>query len=98
MREHRGHAASVVAMFRDGGAMDNHAEFAKAARTGVPSLAILGELDDVCSEQDLNQQGFTNVVSIPQAGHSVVRDKVPEVAVLIVDFWKSLAQNSRGEW
>ncbi|CAN9298288.1 unnamed protein product [Alternaria alternata] len=42
MREHPGHTASVVAMFRDGGAMYNHDNFEKAVRTGIPSLVVLG--------------------------------------------------------
>ena len=96
MREHLGHVASVVAIFRDGGVMDKHAEFAKAAGTGIPSLAVLGELDDLCSEQGLNQQGFTNVATVPQVGHGVVRERVPEVAALIRDFWGRLAKTSSG--
>lgn len=90
MREHEGHVASVVAIFRDGGVMDNHAVFAKAADTGVKTLAVLGELDDVCSAQDLEDVGMKNVVVVPGAGHAVVRQRVPEVARHIVDFWKSL--------
>ncbi|KAK4539356.1 hypothetical protein LTR36_011013 [Oleoguttula mirabilis] len=87
MRKHPGHAASVVAIFRDGGAMDKHAEFAKAAKTGIPSIVVLGELDDICTERDLNDLGFSNVAVVPQAGHGVVREKMPEVAALIEAFW-----------
>lgn len=90
MREHRGHLASVVALFRDGGVLDNHAAFAKTAESGVRSLVVLGELDDICSVQDLEGVGMKNVVVVPGAGHAVVRERVPEVSRHIVDFWKSL--------
>jgi pimeloyl-ACP methyl ester carboxylesterase len=90
MREHPGHAASVIAVFRDGGVMDNDAEFVKAARTGIPSCVVLGELDDLCSKQQLNELGFGNVAVVSQIGHGVVRERVPEVATLISDFWSKL--------
>jgi pimeloyl-ACP methyl ester carboxylesterase len=90
MREHAGHTASVVAVFRDGGAMDNDAEFVKAMNTGIPSLVVLGELDDVCNQQDLRELGFANVFAVPEVGHGVVREKVPEVAAFITHFWMKL--------
>ncbi|KAJ5176625.1 uncharacterized protein N7482_002502 [Penicillium canariense] len=90
MREHEGHAASVVAIFRDGGVLDKHGEFAEAAKTGIKNLSILGELDGVCSVEDLHGVGMHNVVVIPQVGHAVVRERVPEVASLIGDFWDKL--------
>jgi pimeloyl-ACP methyl ester carboxylesterase len=90
MREHEGHVASVVGIYRDGGVQDRHAEFAKAAKTGIQSLYILGELDDVCSDQDLHDVGMRNVAIISQVGHGVVRERVPEVAKLIEDFWNKL--------
>ncbi|KAK5117510.1 hypothetical protein LTR85_008895 [Meristemomyces frigidus] len=93
-REHPGHTASVVAIFRDGGAMDRQAEFAEAAGAGIPSIAVLGELDEVCSKHDLTELGFTDVAVVPQVGHGVVRERVPEVAALIGDFWRALAKAS----
>jgi pimeloyl-ACP methyl ester carboxylesterase len=91
MVKHPGHAASVVAVFRDGGVLDNDALFVKAARTGIPSLAVLGGLDDLCSEQQLNELGFANVAVVPQVGHGVVRDRAPEVAAFINNFWMKLS-------
>ncbi|KAF4456701.1 Dihydrolipoyllysine-residue acetyltransferase component of acetoin cleaving system [Fusarium austroafricanum] len=87
MREHPGHTASVVAMFSYGGAIGSHASFAKAAQTGIPSLAVLGELDGLCSKEQLNEQGFENVFVVPKSGHGVVRDNAEDVACLIGDFW-----------
>jgi pimeloyl-ACP methyl ester carboxylesterase len=90
IREHPGHFASVVDIVRDGGVMDSHAQFVKAAQTGIPSVAVLGELDDLCSKEQLAEVGFTNVFVVPQAGHGVVRDKVQDVASLITEFWTKL--------
>jgi pimeloyl-ACP methyl ester carboxylesterase len=94
MREHPGHTASVVAMFRDGGAMYNHDNFGKAARTGIPSLVVLGENDDLCTEEQLRGYGFKDVFVVPQAGHGVVREQVPEVAGFITNFWNGLEDGS----
>ncbi|KAK9434385.1 Alpha/Beta hydrolase protein [Lipomyces doorenjongii] len=90
MREHEGHMASVVGIVRDGGVLDKHAEFAKAAKNGIEGLCILGELDDLCSVQDLHHVGMRNIAVVPQVGHGVVRERVPEVARLIEDFWNKL--------
>lgn len=92
IKEHKGHVASVIAIFRDGGCLDKQAEFAfaKAAKTGIKNICILGELDEVCSVQDLADLGFRSVVVVPQVGHAVVRERVPEVARLIEDFWNKL--------
>jgi pimeloyl-ACP methyl ester carboxylesterase len=94
MREHPGHTASVIAVFRDSGVLDNAAGFVKAVQTGVPSLAVLGELDDVCSKEELNQLGFADVYVVPEAGHAVVRERVPEVAGFIGEFWTKLNKSS----
>ncbi|KAF5012507.1 hypothetical protein FDECE_1433 [Fusarium decemcellulare] len=87
MREHLGHTATVTAIFRDAGVMDSHAEFLKASQSGIPSIAILGEFDEVCNEQQLKEQGFENVTTISNVGHAVVRTRVSEVAGLVGDFW-----------
>jgi pimeloyl-ACP methyl ester carboxylesterase len=86
MREHRGHPPSMVAIFRDGGVMDNHDAFAKAVGTGIPSIAVLGGTDDVCQEEDLRKLGFANVHVLPGVGHGVVRERAAEVAELVCDF------------
>jgi pimeloyl-ACP methyl ester carboxylesterase len=93
-REHLGNTASVVAIIRDGGVMDNDAEFVRAVRTGIPSIAILGEMDDVCNERDLKELGFADVAVVPQVGHGVVRERAPEVARLIGDFWLRISKST----
>lgn len=90
LKEHEGHSASVVGIFRDGGVMDKHAQFAEAAKKDIPILCVLGELDDLCTVQDLNNIGIHNVYIVPQVGHGVVRQEVSEVTRLIEEFWNSL--------
>lgn len=88
MREHAGHTASVVAIVRDGGVMDKHEQFKKAVATGLPSLAVLGALDDLCSKEQLTGLGFKNVAVVPGVGHGVVRERAVEVGSLVADFWE----------
>jgi len=90
MREHLGHAASVVAVFRDGGVMDRDEEFRKAVETGVPSVVVLGGEDDLCTKEQLEGLGFRDVHVVEGAGHGVVRERVPEVAAIIEKFWRGL--------
>ncbi|KAJ6111816.1 hypothetical protein N7523_007877 [Penicillium sp. IBT 18751x] len=89
-KEHKGHTASVVGIVRDGGVLNKHADFAEAAKTNIRSLCILGELDDLCSVQDLKDIGMHNVYVVPQVGHGVVRQEVAEVARLIEEFWRTI--------
>ncbi|PYH43513.1 alpha/beta fold hydrolase [Aspergillus saccharolyticus JOP 1030-1] len=87
MREHAGHAASVVGIFRDGGIMDMHEAFRTAAETGIRARVVLGEWDDLCSVEELVGLGFGDVHVVPGVGHGVVRERVAEVAGLIGEFW-----------
>lgn len=88
--EHEGHVPSVVAMIRDGGAVGRRADFVLATQSVHKSIAILGELDDICNEQDLVDVGVRNVAVIPGVGHGVVRERVPEVAGLLETFWAGI--------
>lgn len=90
MREHKGHTASVVAVFRDGGAMGQDEMFVEAAKTGVPNLVVLGESDDICTKGQLEDLGFKDVRVVEGAGHGVVRESVAEVAGFVVGFWDTL--------
>ncbi|KAK5045543.1 hypothetical protein LTR84_009161 [Exophiala bonariae] len=89
-KAHPGHIASVVAIFRDGGVMDQNAAFERAAGSGIPFLVVLGESDDVCTKEELEELGFRNISVVRNVGHEVVRQKVPEVTLLIEDFWAKL--------
>jgi pimeloyl-ACP methyl ester carboxylesterase len=90
MREHPGHPAAVVGVFRDGGVIDSDDTFSSAARSGIPSLIVLGASDSLSSEKQLKELGFANIHVIPQVGHGVVRQRAPEVAAFIGDFWMSM--------
>lgn len=90
MREHEGHAASVVAIFRDGGVLDLHPAFEQVAKTDIPCLGVVGEIDSVCSAGALEQVGLPNVCVVSQAGHGLVRERIPEVAQAVEEFWKGL--------
>jgi len=92
LREHTGHAASVVGVFRDGGVMDRDEQFVEAVKTGVPNVVVLGETDDVCTKELLGELGFKYVHVVEGAGHGVVRERVPEVAETIAGFWKGLGR------
>jgi pimeloyl-ACP methyl ester carboxylesterase len=92
LREHSGHAASVVGVFRDGGVMGRDEVFAEAAKSGVPNVVVLGETDDVCSKEQLQGLGFKDVHVVDGAGHEVVRTRVPEVAGAIEVLWKTLSR------
>ncbi|KAH0365080.1 alpha/beta-hydrolase, partial [Aureobasidium melanogenum] len=90
MEHHAGHTASVVAIVRDGGVFGLEEEYTKAAKMGVPILAVLGERDDVVFEEDLRETGVEKVVVVKGAGHAVVRQNVDQVADHIQEFWNGL--------
>ncbi|KAF2646459.1 alpha/beta-hydrolase [Massarina eburnea CBS 473.64] len=94
IREHPGHMASVAAIVRDGGIFDADAEFVEAVKGQVPGLAIIGALDSVCSKEYLERVGFGDIVVVPEIGHEVVRERVPEVAGSICEFWSKLGDSS----
>lgn len=89
--EHQGHTASFVAMIRDGGLCDMHELFGVVGKSGLPTLAVIGELDDLCTEEDLRDAGFADVVVVKEGKHTLVRDKVSEVAGPINAFLERLA-------
>ena len=80
MDKHPAHTASVVGIFRDGGVLDNQQRFEAAIATGVPAMVVQGEKDDLCTPGELVQLGFQHVFVVPDVGHAVVRERVPEVA------------------
>ncbi|KAG9696635.1 alpha/beta-hydrolase, partial [Aureobasidium melanogenum] len=90
MQHHAAHTASVVAIVRDGGVFGLEEEYSKAAKLGIPILAVLGENDVVVFEKDLQAVGVENVVVVKGTGHAVVRQKVDEVVEEIGKFWNEL--------
>ncbi|KAH7081403.1 Alpha/Beta hydrolase protein [Paraphoma chrysanthemicola] len=92
MKENPGHAAAIVAVFRDGGVLDNGETFKKAVDTGLRNVVVLGEKDGIVSKEQLVKLGFKdgNVHVVKEAGHGVVRERVEEVKEIVEGFWKSL--------
>jgi pimeloyl-ACP methyl ester carboxylesterase len=90
IREHPGHMATVVAVLRDVGVMDREEAYRAAAGTGVPCLVVLGGSDDLTDEKHTRGLGFEDIVVVPNVGHAVVRQRVPEVSQAIANFWDKL--------
>lgn len=95
IREHPGHMATVLAVIRDGGVFDKDDLFSEAVKSGIPSYVIVGELDGFSTEEAVKKVGFNQISIVQGAGHSVVREQVPEVASLISDFWRKLNKNAQ---
>ncbi|MCO5588140.1 hypothetical protein L7F22_042095 [Adiantum nelumboides] len=88
VQHHKGHKISVLGIVKDGEVMDAESYFSQAQKIAKPpSLVILGEKDDICTREDLEAFGYGNIHVIPNVGHAVVREKVPEVAGLIKALW-----------
>lgn len=90
VKEHQGHVASMVSLYRDGGVRDQHEQFKMVSKRGVKTIVVLGELDDVCTTEVLKDVGFEDVVLVVGAGHEVVRSNAADVAGMIAAFWRSL--------
>lgn len=87
---HKGHLASIAGMLRDGGIFDMHNEFKKAVESGVKGTAVLGQLDDICTEQDVKFIGLNDVLVVPEAGHGLVKTHAASVANHVLNFWEFL--------
>lgn len=83
---HKGHVASTVGLFRDGQVFDGHENFKIALKQGKKTLAMIGELDDICTVQDLERVGWKDVVVVKGAGHGLIRENVDEVAAQLQQF------------
>ena len=89
--EHKGHVPSVVAMFRDGGVFDGHDNFRMVLKSGKRTLAVLGELDEFCTVQDIETVGWKTVEVVKGANHGLVRNNVNAIAALLEKFLSGLA-------
>ena len=93
LREHQGYRRSVVSMIRHGGVRGQEEvfrEFAGLYKGKV--LGVLGELDDVCREEQLRDLGLENVMVVRNASHDLCRkrkEQVAEVAEAVLEFWKA---------
>ncbi|KAI1129377.1 alpha/beta-hydrolase [Nemania abortiva] len=87
LKEHVGYPHSVLSMFREDNVYGCEDYFRRFAQLPLSKVAVLGELDDVCKEDQLVDLGFDNVEVIQQAGHAVVRTEVGEVARIVYEMW-----------
>ena len=95
MKVHKGHAASIVAICRDGGIMDGHADFQQLNSLSNPTMAILGDSDPTCTREGL--RGVDDIVVIPQTSHTVVREQVSAVAAAVESLWREIDKGISNE-
>jgi pimeloyl-ACP methyl ester carboxylesterase len=88
LREHKGHRLSTLSIFRDGGVAGREERFRSFARLEkIKKLAVVAEMDPVCSKSQLEELGFEGVQVVEQAGHGFARANVDDVAGIIHAFW-----------
>ncbi|KAI1158259.1 alpha/beta-hydrolase [Nemania serpens] len=86
-REHAGYPHSVLSMFREDNVYGCEEYFRKFAQLPLKKIAVLGELDGVCSKDQLIDLGFDNVEVVLQRDHGVVRSAPEEVARIVYGLW-----------
>ena len=84
---HKGHEASVVGVFRDGGVIGNEELFLRMRGTGVRTLVVLGGEDGITDEEEIRGFGF-EVRVVEGVGHGVPRERPEDVAGFISEFWR----------
>ncbi|KAI0112422.1 alpha/beta-hydrolase [Nemania sp. FL0031] len=87
LEEHVGHPQSVLSIFREDNVYGNEDYFRAFAKLPLDKFAVLGELDDVCSKDQLVGLGVENVEVVQQAGHALVRSEPREVARIVYKNW-----------
>ena len=92
LQEHLGYPHSVLSMFRDGGAYGCEDYFRKFAQLSLKKIAVVGELDTVCSKSQLVDLGFCDVEMVEKADHAIVRSARGEVAGIVHRFWTQQTQ------
>jgi pimeloyl-ACP methyl ester carboxylesterase len=92
LQEHQGFKRSALSMFRDGGVYGCEDRFAEYARQPFQKLALLAELDTVCSKGQLISLGFDDVKVVEGVDHDFVRSASRTVASSVCQFWTQLAR------
>ncbi|KAI1116403.1 alpha/beta-hydrolase [Nemania sp. NC0429] len=87
LSEHSGYPHSVLSMFREDNVYGCEEYFRRFARLPLRKIAVLGELDGVCSKGQLVDLGFDSVEVVPQRDHGVVRSAPEEVARIVYGMW-----------
>lgn len=90
---HRGHAASIVSVFRSGLLFDVHETFRELSESKMEVLFVLGGEDDVFPVEMMKReliesvQWKKGVKVVEGAGHEVVRSHIGEVVDIVEEFW-----------
>jgi pimeloyl-ACP methyl ester carboxylesterase len=87
LENHKGHEASVVGAFRDGGVIENEELFLRMRGTGVRTLVVLGSEDGLTDAEEIRGFGF-EVKVVEGVGHGVPRERPEDVAEFIAEFWR----------
>ena len=87
---HAGHIGSVASYMRNGCVFGSQRAFEKVAQSNTPIMAVLGELDDMCTAEQLDRVGIHSYNIIPEATHGLARENVSEV----VDFCCQISRQS----
>ncbi|KAI1384780.1 alpha/beta-hydrolase [Hypoxylon trugodes] len=87
LQEHLGYPHSVLSMFREGNTYGCEDYFRQFAQLPLKKLAVVAELDSVCSKSQLIDLGFDNVEIVEKADHGLVRGASSEVARIVYRSW-----------
>jgi pimeloyl-ACP methyl ester carboxylesterase len=89
---HKGHVASIVGAFRDGGVFDMHEVYRLLGKNEIRTLVVLGDKNGVFGKammtRELEGVGWKKEVKVVErAGHEIVRSHVGEVVKIVGEFW-----------
>ncbi|KAI1178379.1 alpha/beta-hydrolase [Nemania sp. FL0916] len=87
LKEHAGYSHSVLSMFREQNIYGCDEFFKKFAFLLFKKAAVLGELDDICTEDQLLRFGIWNTDIVDGAGHALVRSHAHDVANTVHGMW-----------
>ena len=87
LQEHSGHSHSVLSIFRECGVYGADDYFREFAQLPIQKIAVLGELDPVCSKSQLIGLGFSEVEVVEKEKHELPRSAPGEVARIVHRFW-----------
>jgi pimeloyl-ACP methyl ester carboxylesterase len=87
MKEHAGYRHSVLSAFREGGVYGRDEMFSEFSKLPVKKFVVLGELDGVCTKEQLLDLGFEDVEVIPGEGHNFPRTSAVSAADILHRFW-----------
>lgn len=87
LNEHAGYPHSVLSMFREGGIYGCEEYYRRFAQLPLKKIVVLGELDEVCSKDQLIGLGFDNIEVLPKRDHGLVRSAPGDIARIVYGMW-----------